>query len=184
MISFKVLSAAAAVALVLPMAVPTATFAQSRLGAVLSATGNAGGGGGGGGPRVGGGGGGGGGPQLGGGGGGPRFSGGAPGPRYSGGGGNWRGGGYGGGYHRGGGSFIPGVVAGAAISGAYASSYYAPGYYGSYGPSYNDDQYYDDSVIAMAPGGDDVAYCRQTYRSYDVRSGTYLGFDGLRHACP
>ena len=29
------------------------------------------------------------------------------------------------------------------------------------------------------PGGDDaVAYCMQTYRSYDPRSGTYLGNDG------
>jgi hypothetical protein len=24
----------------------------------------------------------------------------------------------------------------------------------------------------------------QTYRSYDPRSGTYLGFDGYRHPCP
>jgi hypothetical protein len=24
----------------------------------------------------------------------------------------------------------------------------------------------------------------QTYRSYDPQSGTYLGFDGLRHPCP
>ena len=33
-------------------------------------------------------------------------------------------------------------------------------------------------------GGDDPAYCAQTYRSYDPRSGTYLGYDGLRHPCP
>lgn len=27
-------------------------------------------------------------------------------------------------------------------------------------------------------------YCSQRFRSYDPRSGTYLGYDGLRHACP
>lgn len=36
-----------------------------------------------------------------------------------------------------------------------------------------------------APAYDaDVAYCMQRFKSYDVRSGTYLGYDGLRHACP
>jgi hypothetical protein len=29
-----------------------------------------------------------------------------------------------------------------------------------------------------------VAYCSQRYRSYDPRSGTYLGYDGYRHPCP
>jgi hypothetical protein len=29
-----------------------------------------------------------------------------------------------------------------------------------------------------------VAYCMQTYRSYDPQSGTYLGYDGLRYPCP
>jgi hypothetical protein len=32
--------------------------------------------------------------------------------------------------------------------------------------------------------GDAVAYCMQRFRSYDPQSGTYLGFDGLRHPCP
>ena len=77
-------------------------------------------------------------------------------------------------HHHGG--FFPG-----AFAGAYASSYYGPSYYGT---SYYDDSYYDEPVVAVAPGGDDVAYCRQRYRSYDVRTGTYLGFDGLRHPCP
>jgi hypothetical protein len=27
-------------------------------------------------------------------------------------------------------------------------------------------------------------YCAQRYRSYDPASGTYLGFDGVRHPCP
>jgi hypothetical protein len=29
-----------------------------------------------------------------------------------------------------------------------------------------------------------VQYCINRYRSYDVASGTYLGYDGLRHPCP
>ena len=33
-------------------------------------------------------------------------------------------------------------------------------------------------------GGGDVGYCMRRFRSYDPRSGTYLGFDGLRHRCP
>jgi hypothetical protein len=29
-----------------------------------------------------------------------------------------------------------------------------------------------------------IDYCAQRYRSYDPASGTYLGFDGVRHPCP
>ena len=29
-----------------------------------------------------------------------------------------------------------------------------------------------------------VAYCMRRFRSYDPASGTYLGYDGLRHPCP
>lgn len=31
---------------------------------------------------------------------------------------------------------------------------------------------------------DAVAYCSQRFKSYDPGSGTYLGYDGLRHPCP
>jgi hypothetical protein len=160
MISLKVLSTAAVMALVFPIMVPSASFADPP---------HRGGAPGGGRPAV----------RAGGG----NFhpGGGGPGPRYSG----------GGGYHRGGGNFAPGVaagVAGAVIGGAIASQGYygGPGYYAP-DQGYYDDQYYgDDSVaVAPAPGGDDaVAYCMQTYRSYDPRSGTYLGNDGYRHPCP
>jgi hypothetical protein len=180
MISLKVLSTAAAMALVLPMVVPTASFAQyahgNRGGVARAAVS-------GGAVR----------PS-----GGVAFRGaaapgafrGAPVASYNGGGGGWHGGGWhgGGGYHRGGG-FIPGAVAGAVIGGAIASDSYA--YYGGpgyYAPGYTDDQYYDDGAevaVAPAPVGDDaVAYCMQTYRSYDPQSGTYLGNDGYRHPCP
>ncbi len=118
---------------------------------------------------------------------GTRFSTGPTVTRYSGG----YGGGWNGGYRhrRGGGGFFPGAVAGAVIGGALASESYA--YYGGpgyYAPGYYDDGYYDDSaVVAVAPapvGDDAVAYCMQTYQSYDPASGTYLGYDGLRHPCP
>jgi hypothetical protein len=157
MISLKVLSTAAAMALVLPLAMPSASFAdpphRGAPGGARPAGRPAGG----------------------------NFHPGGGGPRYS-----------GGGYRRGGGNFGPGIaagVAGAVIGGAIASQ----GYYGGpgYAPDqgYYNDQYYDDGsgavAVAPGPGGDDsTAYCMQTYRSYDPRSGTYMGNDGYRHPCP
>ena len=77
------------------------------------------------------------------------------------------------------------------IGGAIASQGYygGPGYYAADAGLLSTDQGYDDGsgVVAVAPGpgGDDgTAYCMQTYRSYDPRSGTYLGNDGYRHPCP
>lgn len=161
MTGLKILSTAAAATLVLAMAVPTASFAEPQ-------SGRAGVRAGGGGVRAGGG----------------IRPGGAVAPmaRYGGGGGVYHGGYRDG--HRGGG-FIPGAVAGAVIGGALAAGSYA--YDG--GPGYYDNQYYDDGAVAVVQdpgyGGDDqLAYCMQTYRSYDVRSGTYLGFDGVRRSCP
>ena len=173
MISIRILSTAAVIGLVVAMAAPTAGFAQGR-GALRGGVHIGGGGGGGGAVHMGGGA-----PMGHFGGGGPHFGGG--------GGGGWRGG-YGGGYRHGGGGFIPGAVAGAIIGGAIASAPY--GYYGApgyYAPGYYGDPYYYDEgpAVVAAPGGDDaVAYCMQTYRSYDPRSGTYLGYDGYRHPCP
>jgi hypothetical protein len=37
---------------------------------------------------------------------------------------------------------------------------------------------------AGPPGGDPVASCMQRFRSYDPKTGTYLGTDGQRHPCP
>jgi hypothetical protein len=190
MISLKVLSAAAVMALMLPLAAPTESFAQlgskASGGGVAVGGGGGGGGfrGGGGGAAVGGGGFRGGGAAIGGGGfaagalgskaGGAVIGGG--GPRYSGG-GNWQGR-HGHRPYRGYGGFGTGLV----IGGALGSSY---GYYGApYGYGYYDDGYYDEPVVAVAPDGDAIEYCRRRFKSYDVRSGTYLGYDGLRHACP
>jgi hypothetical protein len=39
-------------------------------------------------------------------------------------------------------------------------------------------------IGATQPRADGRAYCLQRFRSYDVASGTYLGFDGMRHPCP
>jgi hypothetical protein len=95
-------------------------------------------------------------------------------------GGGWHGGGHHGGWHGGHhrhfGGFYPGLVTGFGIGSAFASPYY---YDDSYG-------YYDDGpeVEVVPNGGDAVAYCQQRFKSYDVRSGTYLGYDGLRHPCP
>jgi hypothetical protein len=42
------------------------------------------------------------------------------------------------------------------------------------------------SAIASsnARANDAVAYCMNRFKSYDPASGTYLGYDGLRHPCP
>ena len=150
MIGLKVLSTAAALALVLAMA-PAASFAQNHVargGGARAAGGHVGGAG---------------------------FRGGAPGARFG-------GGGYG---YRGGGGVGAGLIAGAVIGGALASGAYygGPGYYP---PGYYDQ--YDNGPVAVVgdPGGGDetIAYCMQTYRSYDPRSGTYVGYDGQRHPCP
>jgi hypothetical protein len=108
----------------------------------------------------------------------------------------WRGG------YRGGGFGGPalGLAAGAIIGGAiigatqpwgyYGYSGYGPGYGYSpgyrYAPAYGYAPDYDQGYVVESPygGGDAVAYCQQRFRSYDPRSGTYLGFDGVRHSCP
>ncbi len=82
---------------------------------------------------------------------------------------------YGWGWGWGWGGFAAGAAAGAILGGMLAAPYYyAPGpYYYAPGPAYYGG-YYDD----------DVRYCMQRFRSYDPRSGTYLGRDGYRHPCP
>ncbi|MDQ8728132.1 BA14K family protein [Bradyrhizobium sp. LHD-71] len=53
---------------------------------------------------------------------------------------------------------IGGLAAGAIIGGAIASG--------------------------QAQAANEAAYCSQRFKSYDPASGTYLGYDGLRHPCP
>jgi hypothetical protein len=106
-------------------------------------------------------------------------------------GGNWQGGGGGwhgghGGWHHRGGGFWPGVGVGVGIGLGSSYAYYNDPYY--YGPNYyaDDSYYYDDSapVAVVGTEGVDPSYCARRYRSYDPASGTFLGYDGLRHPCP
>jgi BA14K-like protein len=107
--------------------------------------------------------------------------------------------GFRGGYDRGwgrGAGFVAGLAAGSALAYGANGGYYDPnGYYGSSGyddPNYYGNDYaYNDGeydpgypvVVGQNVGGD-ASYCAQRYRSYDPASGTYLGYDGLRHPCP
>jgi hypothetical protein len=95
----------------------------------------------------------------------------------------WRRGWHGG--HWRGGRWI-GPAAGLAAGVAIGSALAAPYYYGS--DYYAPDYYYEPGAYAaapVAPSDDDaVAYCEQRFRSYDPASGTYLGYDGIRHPCP
>lgn len=80
-------------------------------------------------------------------------------------------------HHRGGGggAAIAGFAAGAILGGALAANrpYYGRPYY--YGGSY---------AYSPGYGGGAVQYCLSRFKSYDPRSGTYLGYDGYRHPCP
>jgi hypothetical protein len=69
---------------------------------------------------------------------------------------------------------LAGVIVGEAVVGATHPYGYDPGY--AYAPGY----------VAVSPyvDGSEVGYCQQRFRSYDPASGTYRGFDGLRHSCP
>ena len=115
----------------------------------------------------------------------------------------WRGGrGWGGRGWGGRGWWGPGFAAGAIIGGAVAATqpWYGYGYdygpygydygpYGyDYGPGYStygyDPGYTQYSYSGPGYGSGGAGYCAQRYRSYDPASGTYLGYDGLRHPCP
>jgi hypothetical protein len=83
------------------------------------------------------------------------------------------------GWHRGGGA-IAGFAAGAILGGLAAQGPY--GYYYGSGYAYEPDYAYEPG-----PGyveGGDVRYCMSRFKSYDPASGTFLGYDGLRHPCP
>jgi hypothetical protein len=96
------------------------------------------------------------------------------------------------------GAAAAGLATGAAIAAGdygygYSDQYYGDNYaydQGGYGDSYA----YDNGATfdaglplvtfnqpVQATG--DASYCAQRYRSFDPTSGTYLGYDGLRHPC-
>ena len=76
-----------------------------------------------------------------------------------------------------------GLAAGALIGGAYGYGY-GDSYYGGDYAYDGDDGYYGDTYAAAPEysGGDDQS-CAMRYRSYDPATGTFLGYDGLRHPC-
>ena len=87
-------------------------------------------------------------------------------------------------FHRG-----PGFVFGFGPTYApYYDDYAYNGYpYDTYAydyPAYSDNTAYYDAAVVTDNGGNDQAYCMQRYRSYDPASGTFLGYDGIRHPCP
>jgi len=91
----------------------------------------------------------------------------------------------------------------------YRNGYYRNGYRNGYGPGYYRQRNNNTGAAVAAgvigglalgaaaaaaanansnagppPGGNDwLAYCSSRYRSFDPASGTYLGYDGRRHAC-
>jgi len=98
------------------------------------------------------------------------------------------------------GAAAAGVATGAAIAaGGYSDPYYYGGDNYAYDPNYDDSYAYDNGAtfasglplvtfnqpapIEQTPMTGDASYCAQRYRSFDPASGTYLGYDGLRHPC-
>jgi len=89
------------------------------------------------------------------------------------------------GYWRRGAGYGAGVAVGVGVGLGYpyvaGGGPYADDYYEGYAAT-------DDYGYAAAPEYDgqevDAQYCAQRFRSYDPASGTYLGYDGLRHPCP
>lgn len=88
---------------------------------------------------------------------------------------------YNGGYY----NYAPGF-------GGYSDYYnYAPygDYYADYssgGPGFGDFYNYAPGYVlaAATPAGGTTAWCEAHFRSFNPATGTYLGFDGMRHACP
>jgi hypothetical protein len=78
-----------------------------------------------------------------------------------------------------------GLIGGAIVGGALAAPYYygEPSYY-SYGEPYYPPATYGPGYYPAPDNGVDASYCASRYRSYDPATGTYLGYDGVRHPCP
>lgn len=74
-----------------------------------------------------------------------------------------------------------GVITGAIIGGAVANSRRDEAEYYDDGPRRG---YYDDRPRQVELDDDEIEYCMRRFKSYDPRSGTYLGYDGVRHPCP
>jgi hypothetical protein len=75
-----------------------------------------------------------------------------------------------------------GIIGGLLLGGVIASQYpYRYGYYPHYGYApYAPYPLYSPGYPVDAA----TAYCIRRFKSYDVYSRTYLGYDGRRHYCP
>jgi hypothetical protein len=78
-----------------------------------------------------------------------------------------------------------GIIGGLLLGGIVASHWpYRYGYYPQYGYAPY-APYAPYPLYAPGYSGDAaIAYCIRRFKSYDVHSRTYLGFDGRRHYCP
>ncbi len=43
---------------------------------------------------------------------------------------------------------------------------------------------FPEDLVAAPDSAGGLAYCEQHFRSYNPATGTYLGYDGVRHPCP
>jgi hypothetical protein len=77
-------------------------------------------------------------------------------------------------------AFAAGAVTGAILGGSQGFGYY-DGTPAVYPPGYSDG---GPAIVPGPAAADAIAYCMQTYSSYDPRSGTYIGDDGNPHPCP
>ncbi len=101
-------------------------------------------------------------------------------------------------YHHGGGDALAAGVAGLAvgvIAGAALASpppprryYYDDGYYAPRRVYYRPAYVYDEAPPVYRPSLQPWSrswynYCANRYRSFDPRSGTFIGYDGRQHFC-
>lgn len=83
---------------------------------------------------------------------------------------------------------IAGLAAGALIGGALASQpryadpyYYDDGYAPAPRPVYRERYVYQGGLEPWTPAW--YRYCSNRYRSFDGRTGTFVGYDGVRRFC-
>lgn len=56
-------------------------------------------------------------------------------------------------------------------------------FYGGYSPYYAEPYYYDDPYYIEPGSSRHVRYCLKRYRTYNVRTNTFRGYDGYLHRC-
>ncbi len=86
---------------------------------------------------------------------------------------------------------VLGLATGALIAGALNSPQPAPGYYddGYYEQPRPVRRYYREPRVAYSQAyaepwtRDWYRYCSDRYRSFDARTGTFVGYDGEQHFC-